>query len=101
MNAIDETQVQFEIHRRGTQTIYEMAFPLSVLRVEGKPGTRPGFSLLVNENDGEAREGYLGWSDGIGGGRDPEECGQLIYVRQSPMRPSGAAGASSRGGDSW
>ena len=79
MNAIDETQVQFKIRRLGTQTIYEMAVPLSALRVEGGRGTRLGFSFLVNENDSGAREGYLHWSDGIGMGTDPEKYGQLIF----------------------
>ena len=80
MNAIDETGVRFKILRGNGQTIYEMAVPLSALRVGGSPGTRLGFSLLVNENDGNTREGHLRWSDGIGMGTRPEEYGQLIFT---------------------
>jgi len=57
-----------------------MAFPLSALRVTGGPGTRLGFSLLVNENDTGGREGRLRWSDGIGSGNCPEKYGHLIFV---------------------
>lgn len=89
LNAIDETEVQFKISRRGTQTLYEMAFPLAALRIKGGRGTRLGFSLLVNENDGAQREGYLRWAGGIGrsqhadnkgDGKYPEEYGQLLFV---------------------
>ena len=80
LNAIDETQVRFRIRRDDTHTFYETAVPLSAIHVDTKPGTRLGFSMLVNENDGRTREGYLRWSDGIGMGTVPEHYGQLILV---------------------
>ena len=82
LNTIDCAEVRYRIRRDGNKTIYEMAFPLSALHVKGRgPGTRFGFSLLVNENDTGAREGYLRWSDGIGNGKYPEKYGQLIFGR--------------------
>ena len=73
--------MKFKVRREGDQTIYEFAFPLAALRVAGRgPGTRLGFSLLVNENDTGPREGWLRWSDGIGHGEYPEEYGQLLFV---------------------
>ena len=81
LNTIDIAAVRFSVVRDGTRTIYEMAFPLSALHARGRgPGTRLGFSLLVNENDTGAREGYLRWSDGIGNGKRPEQYGQLLFV---------------------
>ena len=81
LNSIDSAAVQYRIRRDGDRTIYELAFPLSALHVaERGPGVRLGFSLLVNENDTGAREGYLRWSDGIGDGKYPEKYGQLIFV---------------------
>ena len=81
LNTIEVAAVRFRIHRDGDMTIYEMAFPLSALHVTDRgPGTRLGFSLLVNENDTGAREGYLRWSDGIGNGKYPEKYGQLLFV---------------------
>ena len=80
LNTIDVAEVRFRVRRRGTRTIYELAFPLAALNVRRRgPGTRLGFSLLVNENDTGAREGYLRWSDGIGNGKDPEAYGQLVF----------------------
>ena len=35
------------------------------------------FSLLVNNNDGEGRLGYLEWSSGIGNKKDPTLYGAL------------------------
>jgi len=82
LNTIDVAEVRFKIRRDGDKTIYELAFPLSALHVKDRgPGTRLGFSLLVNENDTGARDGYLRWSDGIGDGKYPEKYGQLIFVK--------------------
>ncbi|MFH0964576.1 MAG: sugar-binding protein, partial [Planctomycetota bacterium] len=81
LNTIDVAQVRYKIRREGDKTIYEMAFPLSALHVAHRgPGTRLGFSLLVNENDTGAREGYVHWSDGIGRTKNPEEYGQLLFA---------------------
>ena len=80
LNTIDSAAVRYRIRRDGDKTIYEMAFPLSALHVARRgPGVRLGFSLLVNENDTGAREGYLRWSDGIGNGKYPEKYGQLLF----------------------
>ena len=82
LNTIDSAEVRYKIRRDGDKTIYEIAFPLSALHVQDRgPGKRLGFSLLVNENDTGAREGYLRWSDGIGNGKYPEQYGQLLFVK--------------------
>ena len=36
-----------------------------------KPGDNLRFSLLVNDNNGQTRVGYLHWGDGIGDSKDP------------------------------
>lgn len=40
------------------------------------------FSLLINENDGKGRLGYLHWADGIGNGKDP-----VLYGTLHPATP--------------
>ncbi|MBL8994534.1 MAG: hypothetical protein JNM63_14410, partial [Spirochaetia bacterium] len=35
------------------------------------------FSVLVNNNNGKGREGYLEWSSGIGAGKNPGFYGKL------------------------
>ena len=80
LNTIDAAAVRYRIRRDGGKTLYEIAFPLAALHAKDHgPGTRLGFSLLVNENDTGAREGYLRWSDGIGCGKDPEKYGQILF----------------------
>ena len=49
------------------------------MRVTARPGERLGFSLILNENDTGAREGYLRWSNGIGASKDPEQYAQLLF----------------------
>ena len=80
LNSIDSAAVRYRIRRHKDKTIYEMAFPLSALHMNSRgPGTRLGFSLIVNENDTGTREGWLRWSAGIGSTKDPGKYGQLIF----------------------
>ncbi len=44
---------------------------------ELKEGSRLGFSLLVNNNDGRGRKGYLHWGDGIAKSKNPAEFNEL------------------------
>jgi len=70
-----------KVVRRSGKTVYEMRFPMSALHgVQAKPGSRLGFSLLVNDNDTGAREGWLCWSGGIGDRKDAELYGQLLLA---------------------
>ena len=38
-----------------------------------------GFSLLVNDNDGQGRRGWMEWSSGIGNNKDPLLYGSIIF----------------------
>ncbi|MBN8217999.1 MAG: hypothetical protein J0L75_15260 [Spirochaetes bacterium] len=58
--------------RNGNQIRYEVEIPASAFgSAELRAGMGIGFSLLVNDNDGKGRKGYLRWGDGIGAGKDP------------------------------
>jgi hypothetical protein len=53
------------VRRSGSRTFYEAAIPWSELGfARPKPGAMYGFSVLINDNDGEGR-GYIAWSDGL------------------------------------
>ncbi len=75
---VNVDEVKANVTRKDNITAYEMAFPFSLLNVKPQTGSRLGFSLLVNENDTGAREGYLRWSKGIGESKDPQNYGQLL-----------------------
>ena len=76
-------QLQFGsciVERRGNITVYKVRIAASELyplvNVSGKP--RPlRFSLLVNNNDGAGRVGYLTWGGGIGDRKSPAKFGTL------------------------
>jgi len=64
--------IALDVKRDGSKTVYAAKFPVQELgfpKLAG--GTLFGFSLLVNDNDGTGRKGYLHWGDGIGNSKDP------------------------------
>jgi hypothetical protein len=64
------------------QTVYNARIPLAVLGVTPqhlKTGIR--FSFLVNDNDGDAREGWMALSEGIGRGKDPSKYPVIAVPR--------------------
>lgn len=71
----------FAVKRVGNITFYEMAMPWKELLPEGKQPAKDyvfGFSMIVNENDSGAREGYMRYLDGIGGAKNPNLYGDLL-----------------------
>lgn len=68
----EPTGAKLEARRNGRETCYRISVPLKELGVKYAAGTPMGFSLVVNDNDGEGRKGYLHWADGIGTGKNPD-----------------------------
>lgn len=70
------------VKREGEYTTYVAQIPLSAL-----PSLRPaegkvvGFSILVNDNDGKGRKGWLEWTPGIGRGKSPALYGDLAFTK--------------------
>ena len=66
------------ISRKGNKTYYELSIPVFQLYpLSLKADKIIGFSILVNDNDGKGRKGYLEWSSGIGAGKNPAQYGQI------------------------
>ncbi len=64
--------VKAKIERVGSKTLYKFEIPArSVGFDKFGPGSLVAFSILVNDNDGKGRKGYLHWGDGIGGSKEP------------------------------
>ncbi len=72
--------VALRVGRQGNTTTYEASIPWEQLNC-GPPvsGDIGGFSLLINEDDGNGREGWLQLYDGIGYGKDPSRFGILRF----------------------
>lgn len=66
--------------RKGNRTRYEAAFPLESLGLTRElleSGIR--FNLLVNDNDGEGRDGWMHIVPGIGGEKRPDQYPVLVF----------------------
>ncbi|GAA4217754.1 sugar-binding protein [Actinocatenispora rupis] len=55
--------------RSGTTTTYEIGVAWTDLGIDPADGL-VSFSMLVNDNDGQGRKGYVEWGSGIGNGKD-------------------------------
>jgi len=64
--------------RQGTRTVYEAAIPWAALDMRPTAGAQPGFSLTLNDNDGEGFRGWLEWSSGLCGAKDASKFGVLL-----------------------
>ena len=60
--------------------VYEVKIPWKSLGMTPHEGGRIGFSLLVNDDDGKGRKGWMEWTSGIGSGKSPRLFGDLIFV---------------------
>lgn len=69
---------------RAGVTRYDIAIPLSALHGAGygfDPSAPLGFSLLMNENDGSGRAGFMEYNQGIGTSKDFTLYGDLYLIR--------------------
>ena len=67
--------------REGEITTYEAAIPLSALApLKPAPDKTIGFSIILNDNDGQRRKGWLEWSSGIGREKMPSLYGDLTFT---------------------
>lgn len=58
--------------REGTTTRYAVAMPLTALDVDGaKLQAGIGFNLVVHDDDGSGREGWMQLAPGIADSKDP------------------------------
>lgn len=81
---VDVTDSEFAIKRYETYTVFELKIPWKeVFGEEFKPyeGKKIRFSLLVNDNDGNGRRGWIEYNGGVGSGRSIEAFGTLILTK--------------------
>ncbi len=82
------TGAEIAVARGAGETIYEASFPL-----DRYPFFRPrsgavfSLSMLVNDNDGAGRRGWIEWGSGIAEGKDPALF-QPCYLVQGAAKPA-------------
>ena len=72
---------ELRVTRNGNKTVYEAKFPWEQIygeKIDISKKSVVYFSVLINENDGFGRDGWIEYCGGIGGSKDP---GQYIEVR--------------------
>lgn len=70
VGAVDNAQARIVRDEAAKQTIYEFALPWSELVPIAADDGMLSFSILVNDNDGTGRKGWIEWGSGIGGSKD-------------------------------
>ncbi len=83
--SLDNSPIQYgncEIARKDGVTAYRLFLEWSELYpAVYVPGRPLRLSMVVNNNDGAGRQGYLEWGGGIGGVKDPSLYGKLLPER--------------------
>ncbi|WP_168735459.1 sugar-binding protein [Cohnella fermenti] len=78
--AVGADQITAAAVRSGNETVYEVKMPWTAIAA-GKPeADLLPFTLLVNDNDGAGRRGWLEWTQGIGKAKNPELHGQVHLI---------------------
>jgi acetyl esterase/lipase len=84
-NINDALELKYAVSRSDSTTSYELAIPWRELSHDinhVKQGMKLKFSLLVNDNDGEGRRGWLEYNSGIGSSKDVNAFGDLFLENQ-------------------
>ncbi len=74
-------KIKVAVKREGNKTIYELAIPNnSKFLPKLVAGSSIRIAIVVNDNDGAGRKGYLHWASGISSGKNANKYGKLIFI---------------------
>jgi chitodextrinase len=91
---VEDSQLSVTRNEEQKLTRYEFALPWTELApINPAEDEVFSFSLLLNENDGTGRRGYLEWGSGIGASKDPKK-----YRTVQLIKPSVAPGSQAKPG---
>ncbi len=79
---VESAEVKAE--RTADGMVYEVSIPWKEIFYEGyvpKTGEDMGFSILMNDNDGDGRRGWLEYNSGIGTGRNYTQFGRTPFAK--------------------
>ncbi len=89
-------------------TFYQLALPWSELApIRAGSGEAMSFSVLLNDNDGNGRKGYIEWGSGIGSEKSPKLFRAMQWMTDTdelvtpkpPVNPGGGSNYQSSFGD--
>ena len=62
-------------------TTYELKLPWSAISPISRDDDMMSFSMLINDNDGMGRTGYLEWGSGIGATKNPGSYRTVLFMK--------------------
>jgi hypothetical protein len=74
---------QAEVSRKGTTTSYRLALPWKALAPIRPEDGSFAFALLVNDNDGSGRKGWIEWGGGISYWNNPAEFHPVQFAEET------------------
>jgi hypothetical protein len=78
---VNNAKLQVTRDENAKDTIYELALPWSELQPSEADDGLLSFSMLVNDNDGQGRKGWIEWGAGIGGAKDNKLFKPIYFVQ--------------------
>ncbi|MFA5206141.1 MAG: hypothetical protein WC708_17225 [Lentisphaeria bacterium] len=72
------TASTLQVTRLDDRCLYTITVKASEVGLKLAAGNRLGFSLLINNNDGAGRVGWLEWGGGIGASKNPPDYRELV-----------------------
>ncbi|MBE1604417.1 beta-galactosidase [Actinopolymorpha pittospori] len=82
MAVLGPDSIDARITQSGDDLVYELAIPwTAAMSVAPKPGQLVPFTMLVNDNDGNGRDGFIEWTPGIG---DTKDVGKFARLELLP-----------------
>jgi len=73
-------ELNFVIKHQGNETVYEAAIPYRALNFGLSSGVWIGLDIMVNDNDGEGRKGWIEWGRGLGREKNPHLFWDMIFL---------------------
>ncbi|GBF75734.1 hypothetical protein PA598K_04162 [Paenibacillus sp. 598K] len=87
---VDNGKLEIERQEDKKLTTYRLRLPWSELRpLQPVAGQVFSLSVLVNDNDGEGRKGYIEWGGGIGGTKDASLFRSIVLMGPQEKDDSG------------
>ena len=80
LGRVGKVEFSFSSQPKKNQYIYEVAIPWNELTpLKPQKGKVCGFNVIVNDNDGQGRKGWIQWTPGIGEGKDTSFFDNLTF----------------------
>ncbi|MFA9478582.1 beta-galactosidase [Phycisphaerales bacterium AB-hyl4] len=75
---------KLQAERSGTTTRYHVTIPAAQLGIVPGHGVSIGTAVIINDNDGEGRKGWLFWGEGVHNQKNPAQYRRVILTEGSP-----------------